>query len=173
MKKILMAAVAALSMMTIMTGCEKLPDAGKMKTISTVIGRTAGYACELAKTKSEVKAAIMQVLDISQKVVPEEGKTFTETWAPVIATELQNLVNAGKINASEAKIAEFALTTASQGIDYIFVKYPKAKDVKELVSVAVEGFIDGYKSVVTLAANAAKPEIDEDAFKYLQSKMVK
>ena len=60
--KIIMALVAIASTMFI-TGCDDLPTPEKMKSISTVIGKTAGYACELAKTKEEVKNGILAVLD--------------------------------------------------------------------------------------------------------------
>ena len=57
-----------------------------------------------------------------------------------------------------------------RSIDYIFNRYPKAKEVEELVSAAVKGFINGYRSVVTLnAGNVA--DSDEEAYQYLKSKM--
>lgn len=172
MKKTLISCIAA-ALAVFMVGCDKLPSVEKMTAISTLVGKTAGYACELAKTKTEVKNAIMTVLDVAVKVTPEEGKTFTETLAPVIDEELKKLVDAGKLKSDDAAIAKIALKTATEGIDYIFVKYPKAREVKELVSAAIEGFVAGYKSVVTLAANAEKPEIDEEAYSYLKSKLAK
>jgi hypothetical protein len=175
MKKIIMSVIAAIMAFS-MIGCDK----GKSKditperitTISTVIGRTAGYACELSKTKTEVKEAISKVLDIASTAVPTNGQTFVEAWTPVIDVELKKLVDAGKIDAAGAQIAKVALGVACQGIDYVFIKYPKAKEGKELVSAAVTGFVSGYKSVVTMKAGAEeKFEIDEDAMKYLKSKM--
>lgn len=172
MKKILMSIVAVFAMF--IAGCKEEITVERMTTISTVIGRTAGYACELSKTKKEVKDAIAQVLDIASKVVPAEGQTFVEAWTPIIDAELNKLVEAGKIDAASAQIAKAALGIACQGIDYIFIKYPKAKNAKELVSAAVSGFVNGYKSVVTTSlAAGAKVEIDEDAYKYLKSKMAK
>ena len=156
------------------SGCDKLPTVERMTTISTVIGKTAGYACELSKTKTEVKEAIANVLDIVSKVVPGEGQTFTEAWSPLIDEELKKLVEAGKLDEAGAQVAKLALTVACDGIDYVFVKYPKAKEVKELVSAAVVGFVDGYKSVVKMnLAASEKPEIDEDAYKYLKARMAK
>lgn len=171
MKKIMICMLALASFF--IAGCNDLPTPERMTTIATVIGKTAGYACELSKTKTEVKEAIATVLDVASKVVPKEGETFTEAWTPVIAEELQKLVAAGKLDEASAQVAKLALNVACEGIDYIFVKYPKAKDVQELVSVAVAGFVDGYKSVVKLAAGAEKPAIDEEAYKYLKAKMAK
>ena len=169
MKKTMMAAVAAIASMFI-AGCKDEVTVEKITTVSTVIGRTAGYACELSKTKTEVKEGIAKVLDIVSTVVPTNGQTFVEAWTPVINTEIDKLVAEKKLDAAGAAVAKTALGVACQGIDYVFVKYPKAKNTKELVSAAVTGFVKGYKSVVTLAAGA-KPEIDEDALKYLKSKM--
>lgn len=153
-----------------MVGCDKLPTVERMTTISTVIGKTAGYACELSKTKTEVKEAIFEVIDVASKVVPEAGQTFTEAWTPVITEELDKLVKKGKIGESEVAVVKIALSAATEGLDYVFVKYPKAKDVKELVSAATNGFIAGYKSVVNVG-DGARSEIDEEAYKYLKAKL--
>ena len=172
MKKIIMSAIMVF-MAVFMVGCDKTPSVERITQIATVVGRTAGYACELSKTKQEVKDAIAKVLDTVAAVVPTNGETFVEAWTPIIEKELNALVEAGKIDAAGAQVAKVALGVACQGIDYVFIKYPKAKDAKELVSAAVIGFVNGYRSVVTLAAGTGKPEIDEDALKYLKEKMAK
>lgn len=173
MKKMMIGAVA-FAMAAFMIGCDKdLPSPDKINAVSTAIGRTAGYACELAKTKTAVKDGIIQVLDVISTVVPSEGETFSQAWTPIIAEELQKLVAAGKLDEAGTQVAKMALSVACDGIDYVFVKYPKAKDVKELVSAATSGFVAGFKSVVTLAAGAEKPAIDEEAYKYLKSRMAK
>lgn len=167
--KMLTIAIAAFAM--VFVGCDKeLPTPERMKTIATAIGKTAGYACELSKTKASVKEGILVVLDTASSIVPEEDQTFTEAWTPIINEELKKLVAAGKIGENEVAIAKIALNAATEGIDYVFVKYPNAKEVKELVSAATEGFVSGYKSVVTLAAGA-EAEIDEEAYKYIKAKM--
>ena len=153
-----------------MTGCDKeLPTIERMTTISTAIGKTAGYACELSKTKTSVKEAIFSVIDTASKVVPQTNETFTVAWTPVINEELDKLIKKGKISESELPVIKIALAAATEGIDYVFVKYPKAKEVKELVSAATTGFISGYKSVVAFAAGAE--EINDEAYKYIKSKL--
>lgn len=175
--KSLVACILAVSMSLFIVGCnedDKLPTVEKITTISTIVGRTAGYACELSKTKTEVKESISVILDAVSNVVPEVGKSFTETWTPIIDTELNKLVEAKKLDASGAAVAKIALKAATEGIDYLFnVKFPKARNVQELVSAATTGFISGYRSVVTaaLAAERALPEIDEDAMKYIKAKI--
>ena len=173
MKKILYAVLAS---MLAFTGCDKTPTVEKITAVSTAIGKTAGLACELSKTKTEVKEAIAVVLTAVQAVVPAQGQTFVEAWTPLIEIEVNKLVEAKKIDAASATIVKAALTVACEGLDYVFVRYPKAKDVKELVSAAVTGFVYGYKSVVTPTAKAApgeKIEIDEEAMKYLKDKIAK
>lgn len=172
--KIIKTAVATVmaATMVLMAGCDKeLPTPEKIEAVATVIGKTAGYVCEIAKTKTSVKESIDHVLDVVGKVVPTNGQTFVEAWTPVIDEELKKLVDAGKLDENSSIIAKIALGVACDGIDYVFVRYPKAKDVQELVSATIAGFINGYKSVVKLSASAAKPEIDEDAYKYLKSKL--
>jgi hypothetical protein len=171
MKKTLTSIVAA-AMALFMAGCNKDITSERIHTISTVIGRTAGYACELSKTKTEVKEAVVKVLDIVSTVVPTNGQTFVEAWTPMIDAEIKKLIDARKLNELSAKAVKTALTIACEGIDYVFAKYPKAREGKDLVRAAVDGFVAGFKSVVTakLSANE-KPEIDEDAMKYFKSKI--
>ena len=168
MNKLIMLGLAICA--SVFVGCDKLPTVEKMKEISTVVGKTAGYVCELSKTKTEVKEVIFKVLDVVSTAVPTNGQTFVEAWTPLINEEVKKLVDAGTIDKKYETVITTSLYVACNGIDYVFVKYPKAKDVEELVAVATTGFIDGYKSVVTLAANA-EPVIDEDAYKYLKSQI--
>lgn len=171
MKKTLTSIVAAV-MALFMAGCDKDISPEKIKTIATVVGRTAGYACELTKAKPEVKETIVKVLDIASTVVPTNGQTFVEAWTPVIDTEIKKLVDAGKLNEASAKVAKVALGIACEGVDYVFTKYPKAWEGKELVRAAIDGFVSGFKAVVTskLAADE-KLEIDEEAYKYFKTKL--
>ena len=171
--KSIMYGIAAVAAALFITGCDKLPTPEKMTKIATAVGKAAGYACELAKLDANVKESIVNVLDVAAKVVPAEGQTFADAWAPIINEEVQKLVAAGKLNDASAAIVKLALGTACDGIDYVFVKYPKAKDVKELVGAAVDGFTTGFKNTISLAVGAEKSEFDEEAYKYLKAKMAK
>ena len=165
------AAIAACAMSFFISGCEKeLPTPEKINAVAIVVGRTAGYACNLAKMDNATKESVMSVLDIVSTAIPTNGQTFTEVWMPLVDAELKKLVDAGKLNDVGYASAKIALTAAAEGIDYVFVKYPKAKDVKDLVASAVEGFVRGFKS--TLAMNAAmKAELDEGAYDYIKGKL--
>lgn len=170
MKKIIVASIVGAMMGFV--GCDKLPTPEKIEAVSTVIGRTAGYVCELSKTKTEVKDAILKVMDVVATVVPTNGETFVEAWTPIANAEIQKLVDSKKLDEASAALVKNAVAIACEGIDYVFIKYPKAKDVKELVSAATMGFIGGFKSVVSMNFAAdAKFEIDEEAYKYLKEKM--
>lgn len=171
--KTMMVGAVAVVMAFFIAGCDHPLTPEKIEAVATTIGRTAGYACELSKTKTAVREAIAKVLDVIATVVPTENQTFSEAWTPVIAKDLQKLVDAGKLDSEGAKVAKLALGVACDGIDYVFVKYPKAKEVKELMSATTIGFINGYKSVVNLAAGATMSEIDKEAYEYLKAKMAK
>jgi len=168
MNKLIMLGLAICA--SVFVGCDKLPTVEKMTEVSTVIGKTAGYVCELTKTKTEVKEAIFKVLDVVSTVVPTNGQAFVEAWTPVINEEVKKLIDSGKIDKKYETAITTSLYVVCNCIDYIFNKYPKAKEVEELVSAAVKGSINGYRSVVTLAVGN-NIDIDEEAYKYLKSKM--
>lgn len=169
MKKIIMCLSAFLAFCAII-GCDpELPTIERMNTISTAIGKTAGYACELSKTKATVKTAILNVIDVASNAIPDVDQTFTDAWTPIITAELAKT----SLKDGDLAIATIALKAVTAGIDYIFVKYPQAKTVKELVSVSVIGFVDGYKSVMTLAAGNTTDQIDEDALKFIKARLAK
>lgn len=168
MKKFSYFAVALAACAALFMGCEpKVPTVERMTAISTAVGKAAGMAVELSKTKTEVKEAILQVLDVASAVVPGEGETFADAWRPIIDEEVGKLVEKGKISAAEGAIAKQVMYVASEGVDYIFKKYPKAKEYKELVSAAVAGFAAGFKSVVVV--DEAR-DFDAEAYEYLNAK---
>ena len=163
--------IVAVGAALFMVGCDKkLPTPERMNAIATAVGKTAGYVCELSKTKTEVKEAIANVLDIASKVTPDPDQTFVDAWMPIVDEEIAKLVEAGKLDKAGAAVARVALNVACEGLDYVFTKYPKAKEVQELVSIAVSGFVDGYKSVVNFAANETI-DLDKDAYDYLKAKL--
>ena len=168
MKNIVMCAMAAIAVL--MSGCKTPPTVEKMTAVATVVGKTAGYACELSKMKPEVKEAISKVLDVVSTVVPTNRQTFVEAWTPVVDKELDKLVAAGKIDEGMKNVASTAMSAACLGIDYVFTKHPKAKNVEELASAATTGFIAGYRSVINFAA-VNKLEIDYEAYAYLKAEL--
>ena len=169
MKNIVIAAAGALALLV--AGCNKIPTVERMTTISKAVGKTAAVAVELSKTKQAVKDGITQVLNVVSNTVPGVNETFVAKWTPLIDAETQKLVDAGKLDAASATLVKGALYVACDGIDLIFVRYPKAKEYQELVSAAVTGFCDGFNSVMTPTFSAKPGELDTEALEYLKGKI--
>lgn len=166
--KMFFAATAAVCAMLI-AGCKSLPSEEVIRGTASSIGRAAGYAVELGKTKAEVKEAIIKVLDVTAKVVPEMDQTFIAAWRPLIDDEVVKLVADGKLKDDEAALVKSALYVACDGIDLVFTRYPKARAYKNLVSAATGGFVAGFKSIVNFAGGE-RAGYDEDAYEILRKK---
>ena len=174
MKKFSMKAFAAVLFTVaafVFAGCDKLPSADKIENVSKTIGYAAGLTCDLAKMSDKARTVTLEVMDIVDDVVPLTNQTFTAAWTPVIEETVAKFVNEGKITSGEGAIVKTAMGAVTQGLDYVFeVRWPKAKDYKELVSAAVRGFTEGFKTVikpVNMKA-AANFDYDEEEFKKAQ-----
>lgn len=149
MKKILIALVAIVgTAMTILTGCKSIPSAMTVETTAYSLGIVGGYACELSKTKTEVREGILTVLDIASKVIPATNETFTVAWTPIIDSEVTKLVETKKIGETEATLIKKALSIATGSIDFMFTRHPVWKEYQDFVSAAVTGFVGGFETVV-------------------------
>lgn len=167
MKKFIMAVMAAMCM--VLTGCKKLPSEDVIRGAAESVGKAAGFAIELGKTKTEVKEAIIGVLDIAAQATPAPDQSFADAWKPLIDKEVAKLVAEGKLKDADALLVKSALYVASEGADLVFVKWPAARAYKNLVSAAVGGFVSGVKSVVDVP-DEARAEYDKDAYKVLKAK---
>lgn len=161
-------AIAVMCMAFVM-GCKSLPSEETIRGTAESIGRAAGYAVELSKTKIEVKEAIIKVLDATAKVVPETNQTFIVTWKPLIDDDVAKFVAAGKLKDEDAALVKNVLYVACDGVDLVFTRYPKAREYKNLVSAATGGFVTGFKSVVNFTAGD-RAGYDNDAYKILRNK---
>lgn len=161
-------AIAVMCMAFVM-GCKSIPSEETIRGTAESIGRAAGYAVELGKTKTEVKETIIKVLDIAAKVVPETNQTFIVAWKPLIDDEVAKLVAAGKLKDADAALVKNALYVACDGVDLVFTRYPKAREYKNLVSAATGGFVTGFKSVVSFASGE-RVDYDKNAYEILRSK---
>lgn len=162
-------AAIAVVCMAFMMGCKSLPTDDTIYSTAESIGRAAGYAVELSKTKAEVKETIIKVLDVTAKVVPETNQTFIAAWKPLIDDEVTKLVADGKLKEDDAALVKSALYVACDGIDLVFTRYPKAREYKNLVSAATGGFVTGFKSVVNFTGSA-RVGYDKDAYEILRKK---
>lgn len=169
MKKILMVIIAALSVM--FTGCDKqLPTPEKMETTSRAIGVAAGYVAGQTKMDAEAKAAVTEVVKAVAKTTPAKGQSFEDAWTPVAKEVVAKLVADKKLKEGQDVIVLAAVNVATKALDYEFnVRFPKAREVTELVTAAVRGFTDGFLSTFNVgnALKAVPVEMDKEAYDYL------
>lgn len=167
MNKLITIMLAALT--AVFVGCDpKLPTPDKMEATSKAVGVAAGMVANQFKIDADVRAAIKEVMQKVAEVTPAADQSFTDAWTPVADEVIAKLVADGKLTEDQAVIAKTAFQVATKGIDYVFdVKYPKAKEVKELVDAAIRGFTDGFLSVFSDTMKAAPVDYDKEAYKYL------
>ena len=168
MKKILMVVLAAMAVF--FTGCDKdLPTPEKMETTSRAIGVAAGYVAGQTKMDAEAKTAVVEIMTEVSKATPAKGQTFEEAWTPVAKEVVAKLVADGKLKEGQDVLVLAAFNVATKGLDYTFnVRYPKAKEVADLVNAAVRGFTNGFLTTFnTSTMKAAPAEMDKEAYEYL------
>ena len=169
MKKLFM--IVAAAMMFIFTGCDKtLPSADQMETTSKAIGVAAGYVASQTKLDSDAKAAVVEIITKVSTSVPAKNQTFEEAWTPVAKEVVAKLVADGKLKSGQDVLVLAAVNVATKALDYEFnVRYPKAKEVTELVNAAVRGFTSGFLSTFNVGDNlkAAPANMDKEAYEYL------
>lgn len=169
MKKILMVVLAALAVF--FTGCDKdLPTPEKMETTSRAIGVAAGYVAGQTKMDAEAKAAVVEIMTEVSKATPAKGQSFEEAWTPVAKEVVAKLVVNGKLKEGQDVLVLAAFNVATKALDYEFnVRYPKAREVTDLVAAAVRGFTDGFLSSFNVGTTlkAAPTDMDKEAYEYL------
>jgi len=100
--------------------------------------------CDQTKIDDATRAKIIEIVGIVSTVTPAADKTFEETWLPIAKDHTAKLVDEGKITSDQATLIIGAVTVAVKGIDYVFVRYPKAKLYEGLVVSVINGFTDGF-----------------------------
>lgn len=158
------------AVMLAVTGC--LPSAESMTTTSTAIGVATGTVLNMTKFDDASKQTISDILIKVQKYVPGSDETFTIVWTKVAKEHLDEMVKNGKLNNEQATLISGGVAIICKGIDYIFTKrFPDAKGYADLVSAAINGFINGVTAVFT-PSNPPRsvPEMDKDAYEYLLKK---
>lgn len=165
------ALIAALSI--VLTGCKSVPTVEKMESIARLIGTSAGMVVNMTKIDEKSKAVVVEIMKIVETSVPKTDQTFSEAWTPIAKEHVAKLVQEGKIDDGEAQLILTGFGLACDGLDYVFnVRYPKAKEYKELVEAAIHGFIGGFTSVVNTSLKSTKDALyDEKALDYIKSKL--
>lgn len=155
-------------------GCNPTPTAEKIASVSKLAGTSAAMVVNMTKIDEQSKAVVIEIMDKVEMTIPQTNQTFTEAWTPIAKEHVGKLISDGKINDVQGQLILSGFSIACNGIDYIFdVRYPKAREYKELLEAAVHGFIGGYKSVYStssLKSGSASPEYDKEAYDYLKSK---
>lgn len=163
------------------TGCKTVPSNEMMYTTSYAIGVAAGMITNETKIDDDSRNAVCEIMAIVRTVTPATNETFEVKWMKVAEEHVAKLVEKGKLDKAQGEIVLTAFKLACKGIDYMFeVRFPKAKQYKELVTSAIDGFCDGF----LLVFKPANPEecndccvdccergvtFDVNAYRYLKS----
>ena len=128
-------------------GCKSVPTVDTMYSTAQAIGYSAGLVANETKIDDKTRNAIVEITSIVASVVPETNQTFQAAWMPIAEAHAAKMVEEGKLDEGQAKLAVEGVKIATMGIDYVFVRYSKAKTYKELVAAAVDGFTSGFLAV--------------------------
>lgn len=163
---------AILALATLFCGCASVPSVETMNAVATSIGVTSGTVCGMTKIDDASRNAVVEIMTAVDKCVPTNGQSFASAWTPVAKEHIQKLVADKKLDEGQAVLVEGAFGVACNGIDYLFdVRFPKAKEYKELVETAVHGFTGGFLSVFkpadAVSAQKCAANIDKEAYDYL------
>lgn len=170
MKKLFFTLTVAASVL-MYTGCKSIPTDDKMYMTSFAIGASAGLVADQLRIDDESRGRVLEIVDIVATVVPKTNETFEVTWGEVAKDYTAKLVEEGKIDAGQAYLIVGGVQLAGRGIDYVFYRYPQARTYASLVSAAVAGGTDGFKTTFRPANGELNvrcaDEVTYDAAAYL------
>jgi len=129
------------------SGCKTLPTPETMETTSYAIGVSTGLVANMTKIDDDSRNAICDIMGAVATVIPEDGQTFEDAWMDVAKRHTQALIDKGTITQAQGELILAAVRLAVKGIDYVFIRYPEAKQYKELVTAATRGFCNGFLTV--------------------------
>lgn len=172
MKK--MIGIACLAACAAFTGCKSIPTMENMYAMSYTIGAAAGMVANETGIDEDARDAVVGIVGVVSRCTPETNQTFEAAWTPIAQEHADRLVADGKIDAAQSALVMSAFSLVVKGIDYIFdVRYPKARQYRELVAAAVDGFSNGFLIVFKPADQTAKSPgsricYDVEAYEHLQ-----
>lgn len=153
MKKLI--AVCAAAALVALAGCKTQPTVETMYNTSLAVGYSAATVANQIQMETKVRNTIVDVLNIVHTTVPKVGETFEQAWMPIAERHIQILIDEETLTPAQGALVKAGFVVVVKGLDYIFVRYPKAKEVEELVKAAIDGFSTGFLEVF-------KPENCED-----------
>lgn len=150
-------------------GCKSIPTEDQITGLSYAAGLAAGYACELNNVDTSVIETTLTVLNNISLVIPETNSTFVVTWTPLIISNVNKYIDAGKINNTHGQIIISSLTLVAKTVDYMFIKHPTWKEYSNATLITIQGISEGFKSVIS--SSLFKSQImlthDIDVYNYL------
>jgi len=174
--KMVLAFALCVSMAFTFTGCKSIPSTDQMYLTSQTIGVATGLVANQCKIDDESRNAVVEIMNEVVQCIPETNQTFEVAWTPIAQAHVNKLIADGKIDAGQGALIMAAFNVVVKGIDYIFeIRYPKAKQYKELVIAAVDGFSDGFLAVfkpVNVEACSARV-VDLKAYDWLRENALK
>lgn len=168
MKNILISSVVAFC--AILVGCDELPSEEKIGNLSKTIGYAAGMTCDLTKIDDATRGIVLEVMDVIDDIIPETDESFTKAWKAPIEETIAKFIADGKIDEKQGIIIKTVMNAVTKGMDYMFdVRWPEAKKYKNLVSAAVRGFTEGFKTVIRPANLLSAQKFDYDEKEYVEA----
>ena len=141
MNKIISVVCAAVC--SVFAGCKSVPSAEQMYTVSHMIGASAGLVADNMDTN--VHSTVEEIVKIVAEVTPDTNQTFEAAWTPVAQKHVDELVADGKLTEDQGTLVMTSFVVVVKGIDYVFEnRYPEARQYKELVTAAINGFTKGF-----------------------------
>ena len=180
MKKIMLALAVLATVVSIgvyTTGCHTIPSTEFLYGFSYSCGRAGAYGCELGGLTTEQKQEVSFIVNTVAAFVPKTNDTFIVTWPEKADLIIDELIKAGKLNEALKIPIDAAVVAVASSVDFIFLKYPEAKNNTEAVKACVQGSVDGFNSVIkpTLASvygtPAADPNINMEAYAYIKKSL--
>lgn len=154
-------------------GCKSLPTSDTMYSTANAIGVATGMVANGTEIDDASRNAVCDIVNKVSSCIPETNQTFSAAWTPIAKEHTDKLIVEGKISTTQGVFVMKAFSVAVAGIDYIFeVRYPTAKQYKDIVTAAVNGFTDGFltvfKPVDGDSARGRAVTFDIDAYEWLK-----
>lgn len=167
--------IACAAVCAAFVGCKSVPSAEQMYTVSHMIGASAGLVADNMDTN--VHATVEEIVKIVAEVTPETNQTFEAAWTPIAQKHVDELVEAGKLTKDQGTLVMSSFVVVVKGIDYVFEnRYPEARQYKELVASAINGFTKGFLATFNSGSKeesqksravCTRVEYDNAAWEYL------
>lgn len=166
-------AMLALAAAVSVAGCKSIPSVDRMYSYSEAIGYAAGLVANQIKMDNTVRNGVIEVWNEVVQCVPATNETFSAAWTPIAEAHIAKLVADGKIDRKAGDLILLGFKAAVAGLDFVFVKYPKAKEYEELTVAVIGGFSEGFLTVfkpVNLLGSrwTAYRDYDKEAYDYLK-----